>query len=847
MAKKYNCPYCDYRNESNKLIRHIEKRHLEDLPEGYTPSRMVYDIRNKRTHGTCLICKQDTPWNENNDRYDSLCGRKECHDKYVSRFEKNMIRVYNKTRLLDDEEQQEKMLAHRRISGTYKFEDGGSHTYTGKFEEKALEFLDKVMHVKSKELMIPGPVLEYKDPNGVTRKYIPDIYWIDLNLLIEVKDGGSNPNNRNMPEYRAKQMAKEKMITNKGTFNYLRLTNNNFAQLLEIVAEIKEAVMNGDDKVIININENTVEEVGPVGGMPPNHTSSGYLIYKGFNGLSKVSDDDNNTNYSDSISSNQYLANDIISDKVVHRDHKGDVKVCKKKVLEDGELKIYRYLGDYNKFIEVASKTHLNESFYEALSGHKLYNLEQIADDALFEEVDFSQKINEITDEIISIKSVGEYNPVLPLLTKEDILEANSMLEALEDKLAIAEDKDGYFLYNKKTGRRTKSVKDIASLKPKIDNPVLLQEDLIYKKIDIPDMKFILEQDNGEYSDSDIDRAKEYCISTGYQLIYPVKSERELENMWDDYNSQNNDEKDDCNAASIRIFGKTCEQLYSVLKHKFLIRPSKDTYYGIYNGIREEAIPQLNKTIYSNSLVNNTFSFVSDMPYFTPDELQKIGFKPDDNIHQWYDEYNKLFKTGTVSSLFSKLNKERVEKLHKAKTDKEKLSLAWNPAVAFEPKIRVKIDKKINKEICHNILQEANIPIRFDKNGRLIIDKFWKNRYTQQETMYQELHSNLIKYEKAKNYKLMEFELVKMYDIYVQLEEEYTKQKSSPDRKIVNLRARVKNDMDKYLPMVLAHNKKFNIRRKYTNSTMNKDNVNIDPHTLKGYAKVFNTIKQMII
>jgi hypothetical protein len=222
------------------------------------------------------------------------------------------------------------------------------------------------MGVKVYELMVPGPVLEYTDEDGTTRKYIPDIYWIDLNLLIEVKDGGSNPNRRNMPEYRSKQMAKEKMITDRGTFNYLRLTNNNFAQLLEIVAEIKEKAMNDDSSPVIRINESSkLDEVGPVGGMPPNYTQSGYLIYKGYDGLK----DDNDLPVERSV---------FLSNKIIGKDKNNKLKQYPKDTVEESDIKIYKFLGSYKKFLEVASKESLKESFYEALSGHKEYSKDQI-------------------------------------------------------------------------------------------------------------------------------------------------------------------------------------------------------------------------------------------------------------------------------------------------------------------------------------------------------------------------------------------------------------------------------------------------------------------------------------
>ena len=52
-----------------------------------------------------------------------------------------------------------------------------------------------------------------------------------------------------MPEYRAKQISKEKMITNMGTYSYLRLTDNNFGQLLSMLAELKKQVVDEHDDV----------------------------------------------------------------------------------------------------------------------------------------------------------------------------------------------------------------------------------------------------------------------------------------------------------------------------------------------------------------------------------------------------------------------------------------------------------------------------------------------------------------------------------------------------------------------------------------------------------------------
>lgn len=255
-SRKYKCPYCDYKDIRSNLCDHVDRKHEDILPEGYTSARAVYDSINGKNHGTCMVCKKEVyKWNDKINRYYNLCDNPKCRAKVRETALQRHMKVYNKPTLLNDADQQEKMLANRKISGTYTFTDGGKLTYTGSYEKSALEFMDKVLQIPSKDIQAPGPVLEYKY-GGKTHKWITDIYYIPGNLLIEVKDGGSNPNKRTMTSYREKQVAKEEMVTNLGTFNYIRLTNNDFAQLLSVFADMKNEALSSDSpKATIHINE----------------------------------------------------------------------------------------------------------------------------------------------------------------------------------------------------------------------------------------------------------------------------------------------------------------------------------------------------------------------------------------------------------------------------------------------------------------------------------------------------------------------------------------------------------------------------------------------------------------
>jgi hypothetical protein len=244
------------------------KKHEDEIPEDLEPAQVGFDIiNNHSTHtGVCCVCHGPTKWNSKTQKYFRVCSD-ECKKKLREQYKKNMLRVYGKVHLLDDPEHQEKMLANRRISGKYVWSDGKTKfTYTGSYEKKFLEFLDDVMNYDPRDILMPGPVLEY-EYKGKKLHWITDCLILSLNLIIEIKDGSSNKNNRPMQSYREKQVYKEKMITNMGTYSYLRLTNNEFGQLLSILAELKMQLVDTGSKDPIfriheEVEENYLESIG---------------------------------------------------------------------------------------------------------------------------------------------------------------------------------------------------------------------------------------------------------------------------------------------------------------------------------------------------------------------------------------------------------------------------------------------------------------------------------------------------------------------------------------------------------------------------------------------------------
>lgn len=244
--RKYSCPYCDKKLIRSELVTHIQDEHEIMIPEGYTAARVVYDHINGKNYGTCMICGAKVyEWDDRIWRYKNLCDNPKCREILTDKAKGNH---------LDDPEKQKQMLQGRKISGEYKFRDGGKKSYVGSYEKKTLEFMDRVMNIPSKDIETPGPCFEY-EYDGETHTWITDIFYIPAMLVIDVKDGGKNPNTRPMESYREKQIEKEKAITEDGKYNYLRLTDNDFGQLLSAVADIRYGDVVNDPFKGIYINE----------------------------------------------------------------------------------------------------------------------------------------------------------------------------------------------------------------------------------------------------------------------------------------------------------------------------------------------------------------------------------------------------------------------------------------------------------------------------------------------------------------------------------------------------------------------------------------------------------------
>lgn len=258
MAKrKVHCKLCDrVFIDKSYLVSHIAKAHKDQIPEGWSAARYECYLRTGKSEGHCIYCGKPTGFNEKTGKYFRLCKDPKCREKASSLADKNMIGKYGKTTLLNDPEQQRKMVYARKISGVYTFDDDdtdgvktpkGKNTfevrYGSSYELDFLEMLDNFLMFSGQDILGPSPHTYFYEYKGKKHFYIPDFYIPSLNLEIEIKDGGDNPNMH--PKIQAVDKEKEKlkddvMESLKDQVNYIKIVNKQYGPFFKLLADLKE-------------------------------------------------------------------------------------------------------------------------------------------------------------------------------------------------------------------------------------------------------------------------------------------------------------------------------------------------------------------------------------------------------------------------------------------------------------------------------------------------------------------------------------------------------------------------------------------------------------------------------
>ena len=154
----------------------------------------------------------------------------------------------------------------------------------------------------------------------------------------------------------------------------------------------------------------------------------------------------------------------------------------------------------------------------------------------------------------------------------------------------------------------------------------------------------------------------------------------------------------------------------------------------------------------------------------------------------------------------------------------------------FEGKIneynKTKAEKVIKKvfKLSEAFINEAVLPIEFDKDGNLIVKNILKLDYQKE---WERTHKLLLGYEKTDNIDGMRYEVAKLWYLNSKLESKiYNSNTSDEDKKrYTDIRARILNDFNKYFT-IITKDKEFNFREYYESTPFSTDSLTISKHTI---------------
>ena len=263
------CKLCREKYSSlDGLYSHLESEHGDAIPEDMCVEQFYYFLKTGKEHGKCVECGKPTLWNDKTKKYKRFCEDPECMEKYKETVRNRMIGKYGKVNLLNDPEQQRKMLMNRKISGLYDF-NGVKIPYVGSYELDFLKTIDLFLDWDPNDIIMPSPHNYYYMYNGEKKFYIPDVFIPSLGLEIEIKDGGNNPNMHHKIQDvdKEKERLKDEVMSTQKIHHYIKITNKNYYNLFDFFDKMKEGLEKyGDyDKIpkIIITEDIKTKQVNP--------------------------------------------------------------------------------------------------------------------------------------------------------------------------------------------------------------------------------------------------------------------------------------------------------------------------------------------------------------------------------------------------------------------------------------------------------------------------------------------------------------------------------------------------------------------------------------------------------
>lgn len=265
-TKIFKCPVCKKKYNSAKFLEnHVSQEHNDMIPREMPVAQYIFNLKNKKEHGNCVICKKPTLWNEKINKYHRFCSDK-CKEVYIKEAKARLMRVYGTDNLAKDPEHQKKMLENRKISKKYTFSDGGVINCVGSYEYDFIKYCDEVLGLGSKDIIDPShnDILFRYEFENKERFYIPDYYLPDYNLLVELKDAGDNNHPNIKMHMKAMDNEKFRAVIESNKYNFITICGKDYSKFVELIDYLKSKSLNekSDDKLIISIDQNVYKQYG---------------------------------------------------------------------------------------------------------------------------------------------------------------------------------------------------------------------------------------------------------------------------------------------------------------------------------------------------------------------------------------------------------------------------------------------------------------------------------------------------------------------------------------------------------------------------------------------------------
>lgn len=243
------CKLCGRRYVSKQaLIEHIGRAHSANIPNDWSPARYECYLRTGKTTGYCVYCKTEVGFNEKTGKYNRMCGSATCKKKARELAQKNYIGLHGKPYTIDDPEVQRKMVYSKKTSGSYIFVNeitGAKYKvlYDSSFGKDFFQMLDLLLGWDGSDVSGPSPHTYYYIYEGKKHFYVPDAYIHSLNLEVELKDGGDNPNTH--PKIQAIDKVKESkkdavMLSLKDQVNYIKICNKDYKEFFALLSYLND-------------------------------------------------------------------------------------------------------------------------------------------------------------------------------------------------------------------------------------------------------------------------------------------------------------------------------------------------------------------------------------------------------------------------------------------------------------------------------------------------------------------------------------------------------------------------------------------------------------------------------